>query len=160
MQQNSSITPNYTSRGINGRRNDDNRRFPPLFIAITCHTKRNVSQSAITSRGVGYGATHHMCNDIKGIRNIQPMKREMTVSVGSWRNFQTTGIGNVTGTTHAGNRLQSIQIGNVLHLSTFTCNLLSVSGMHEAGLQVSFATVKQAGGTCLLYKSKELIMKA
>lgn len=44
---------------------------------------------------------------------MQPMKPKMTLSVANGRTSQITVIANITCTTHAGNKLQTIRLVNV-----------------------------------------------
>lgn len=102
---------------------------------------KNVSKWYIDS-----GASTHICNRPSDFIKLDTNKTQASASVVNRTEVKVAGIGTVRYSAVVRGKELKIELRDVLLMLSLMCNLISVSNMPRAGLQVVFDTVEDGKG--------------
>ena len=89
-----------------------------------------------------------MCNDPSLFTWLKDKDSRRTVSVGNGKKSQVIGIGTVLCSSIVDCNPITVELKDVLCVSSLICNLISVSRIRKSGLRVTFDTDKVGDGVC------------
>jgi len=107
---------------------------------------------------VDSGCTHHMCNSASQMLTLEGVQEEKRVLLGNSTWARVANVGSVELKVRTGqNSVVSLRLENVLLVPDLRKNLISVSCLMDAGIDVEF---KGSQGTCSFIKGGETVGKA